>query len=636
MKLCSTLHHCRGFFLLLPVLAALTGCGMGTIVSGDGPASGSFNIAGVVHGGQQAVTGSTIQLYTAGSSGNGSIATAMITSTTVTTGPGGAFTITGDYHCVNSTDQVYLVSSGGNPGLSDPTTNNNALVLVDAIGNCSSLSTTPFLVLNEVTTVAAVYALAPFISLNTLAAPYFNIGATSTNSAGLANAFLDARLLADITTGSAVTYASGSNFSIQAPKLYALADAISYCVNSASSASTACTSLVSASTPNGGIAPTANTIATTLSIVQHPGNSKIVVPVWNLINAQAPFATTPLTQAPYDWTMTLTITGGGLNSPTALAIDATGNVWVANYNGGLSAFGPQGAAFNSTGYGTSTLAECFGLTIDTSGNIWVTNFEAPGSRGSISKFLGTSSGTPGTPVINTANSTYYFTDASIDFPTALATDTTTGTGFGDIGIANFASSSASVYNPTTKIFTTVASGDTSEAAGIAFDSSHGLWISNQGNGTVTHVSSSGTLLAQPSCCDGAEGIALDSNGNAWIANYSGGYVYASTPSGGGLADASGGGLSSGQPVGIALDAAQNIWVTDGDAGVITALGANTGLAVSPSTGYGLDASLSDPHGISPDASGNIWISDFGKNAVVMFFGLATPTVTPVRAAPTAP
>jgi len=632
MKLCSPLHHSRRFLLLLPILAALTGCGMGNL---DTSASSAFSLSGKVRGGQQPVTGSTIQLYIAGTSGNGSTATAMITSKVVQTDPTGSFTITGDYNCVNSTDQVYLTATGGNPGLTDPTTNNNALVLVAAIGNCSNLASIPNLDIDEVTTVAAVYALAPFISLNTTAAPYFNIGATSTNSAGLANAFLDARLLADITSGSAVTYANGSNLSIQAAKLYALADAISYCVNSASSISTACASLVTASTPNG-VAPAANTIATTLSIVQHPGSSKIVGPVWNLINSQAPFPTTPLTQAPYDWTMTLTITGGGLNSPTALAIDASSNVWVADYNGGLSAFGPQGAAFNSTGYGTSILAECFGLTIDTSGNIWVTNFEAPSSRGSLSKFLGASSGTPGTAVTNTANSTYFFTDASIDFPTALATDTTSGTGYGDIGIANFASSSASIYNPTSKSFTTTAAGDTSEAAGVAFDSSHGLWIANQGNGTVTHVSSNGTLLAQPSCCDGAEGIALDVNGNAWIANYSGGYVYASTPSGAGQADATGGGLSSGQPVGIAVDAAQNIWVADGDAGIITALGANTGLAVSPSTGYGLDAGLSDPHGIAPDASGNIWISDFGKNTVVMFFGLATPTVTPVRAIPTAP
>ena len=631
MKLCSPLHHSRRFLLLLPVLAALTGCGMGNL---DTSASSTFSIAGVVHGGQQPVTGSTIQLYTAGTSGNGSTATAMITSTTVTTSPSGTFLITGDYHCVNSTDQVYLTATGGNPGLTDPTTNNNALVLIAAIGNCGNLASISNLDIDEVTTVAAVYALAPFISLNTTAAPYFNIGASSTNSAGLANAFLDAQLLANITNGSAATLASG--LTTQPGKLYALADAISYCVNSASSASTACASLVTASTPNGGLAPTANTIATTLSIVQHPGNVKIVGPVWNLINSQAPFPTTPLTQAPNDWTMTLTITGGGLNSPTALAIDSSSNVWVADYNGGLSAFGPQGAALSSTAYGTSILAECFGLTIDTSGNIWVTNFEAPANRGSISKFLGTSSGTPGTPVKNIVSNTYYFADASIDFPTALATDTTSGTGNGDIGIANFASSSATIYNPTANSFIVIASGSTSEAAGVAFDSSHGLWVSNQGNGTVTHVSSSGTILAQPACCDGAEGIALDSNGNAWIANYSGGYVYASTPTGDGLADASGGGLSTGQPVGIAVDAANNIWVADGDGGVITALKANTGLAVSPSTGYGLDAALSDPHGISPDASGNIWVSDFGKNTVVMFFGLATPTVTPVRPIPTAP
>lgn len=609
----------------------------------DTSASNTFSLSGFVHGGQQPVTGSTIQLYIAGTSGNGSAATAMITSKVVQTDTTGSFNITGDYNCVHSNDQVYLTATGGNPGLTSGT-NNNALVLIAAIGNCSNLATIPNLDVDEVTTVAAVYALAPFISLNTSAVPYFNIGATSTNSAGVANAFLDARLLADITTGSAVVYANGSSLSIQAGKLYALADAISYCVNSVSSTSTACASLVTASTPGGSTAPTANTIATALSIVQHPGNTNIVGPVWSLINAQAPFATT-LTQAPKDWTMTLSVTGGGLSSPTALAVDASGNVWVADYNGGLSAFSPQGTALSSTGYGSSTLAECYGLTIDTSGNIWVTNLEAPSGHGSVSKFLGASSGTPGSLVTNSANSSYYFYDSSIDYPTALATDTTSGTGSGDIGIANSANSSATIYSSSGTLVTSgLASGNAADAVAIAFDSSHGLWLTNRGDGTATHVSSTGTILAHPSCCSGADGVALDSSGTAWITNYSGSYVTGLSSSGVSQSLVDGGtdgGISGGYPIGIAIDAAQNVWVADYRATAITELAGNfnalpAGTALSPAKGYGLDASLLLPYAVAPDASGNVWVSDFGNSEIVMFFGLATPTITPARTIPAAP
>ena len=616
---------------LLPVLAALTGCGMGTV---DTSAS-SITLAGIVHGGQQPVNGATIQLYTAGILGNGSAATPMITSTTVTTGPAGTFNITSDYHCINSTDQVYLTATGGNPGLTSGT-NNNALVLMAAIGNCGSLGSISNLSINEVTTAAAVYALAPFIGLSATT-PYFNIGATPTNVTGLANAFLDAQLLANITTGSAATPATG--LTIQSGKLYALADAISYCVNSSASTSAACSSLVAAATPSGGTAPAANTLATTLNIVRHPGNTNIVGPVFNLINSQAPFATT-LTQAPNDWTMTLAITGGGLNAPTALAVDTSGNVWVADYNGGLSAFTPQGTAFNSTGYGSTTLAECYGLTIDTSGNIWVTNFELPNGRGSVSKFLGAGSGTAGSIVMNTANSSYYFYDSSIDFPTALAADTN-----GNIGIANSANSSATVYSSSGTLVTSgLASGYSADPTAIAFDSSHGLWLANQGDGTATHVSSAGTILAHSSCCSGGDGVALDSSGTAWIANFSGSNVTALSSSGisqslvDGGAD---GGVSGSHPIGIAVDSAQNIWVADYRAAAITELAGSSnslpaGTALSPATGYGLDANLLLPYTVVPDASGNVWVSDRGNNSVIMFFGLAAPTVTPVRPVPTAP
>ena len=67
-----------------------------------------------------------------------------------------------------------------------------------------------------------------------------------------------------------------------------------------------------------------------VSIVEHPKNN--VGTVWGLINADAPFPTT-LTGAPKDWSMSLTVTGGGLALPTTLGLDKQGNVWVADYNG---------------------------------------------------------------------------------------------------------------------------------------------------------------------------------------------------------------------------------------------------------------------------------------------------------------
>jgi len=122
-------------------------------------------IQGMVHGGQQGVSGSTIQLYTVGATGNGSAATPMLTQL-VTTDANGSFGISHDYTCgqnsigssVTSSNQVYLVASGGNPGQAAGT-NNTALVMVAALGSCSNLASTKFISVNELTTVAAAWAL---------------------------------------------------------------------------------------------------------------------------------------------------------------------------------------------------------------------------------------------------------------------------------------------------------------------------------------------------------------------------------------------------------------------------------------------------------------------------------------------
>ena len=61
-----------------------------------------------------------------------------------------------------------------------------------------------------------------------------------------------------------------------------------------------------------------------------------------------------------------------------------------------------------------------------------------------------------------------------------------------------------------------------------------------------------------------------------------------------------------------------------------------GTALSPSTGFGLDANLIEPYSIVPDRSGNLWVSNFYNNDLVMFFGMATPTMTPTLPVPAAP
>jgi hypothetical protein len=606
---------------------AITGCGVSSFTHTD---NGTIALHGTVHGGQQPVANATIQLYAAGKLGNRSAALPMI-SKRVTTLSDGTFNITGDYSCAAADDQVYLVATGGNPGLT-PTVNNPALVLITAFGSCSNLPLASNVEINEVTTAAAAWALAPFMSSAT------TVGASSTNAKGLASAFLNAQLLADSSRGLAATLPS--TLTIETGKLYALADALAPCVNS--DGTTGCNKLFSAATTPSGAIP-ANTLNAALNIVQNPGHN--VAAVFSAINAQAPFATT-LSKAPNDWTMSLTITGGALHSPGALAVDGFNNIWVANYPGTISAFTAQGAPFTSTGYGAGILSEVYGLAVDFNNNVWATNEEYPGhypapTSGSITAFHGAEPGTVGSVLFGN-----YIFDSSIDYPFAIAADPN-----GDMLIVNNAGSSVTEYtNQGAFVTSGLAGAEASLPVAIAPDLNHGFWLANEGDSSVTHIDKNGNLLARAFCCDGANGVATDSLGNAWIANFYAGSISELASDGTVEATTTGGGLSnvtdpadpnSNEPSGIAVDAGQNVWIANffaanfsNIAGSATTLAAGT--AISPSTGYGLDAHLVQPFAIAPDAGGNLWISDFGKSSITMFFGLATPTKTPLLPSPTAP
>jgi hypothetical protein len=604
-----------------------------------------MSLSGVVHGGQNPVADATIQLYTVGSTGNASAATPMLT-TAVYSGAGGGFSITQDYTCGKSSggdsipagsNQVYIVASDGNPGIS---TNNPKMVMMAALGDCSNLATTKFIEINEITTAAAAWALAPFMTSST------HVGASSTNALGIQNAFLDAALLADTETGLPATLPS--NLTIETDKLTAFADAIASCVNS--DGTTGCKNLFAAATSSGVPAPT-DTLTAALNIVKNPGTN--VAAVFNAIGGFPPFATS-YTQAPNDWTMSLTVTGGGLVSPTALGIDAQSNVWVANQDGPVSEFNAQGTPLSAAGYGAGSIAQVTGLAIDSSGDIWVTNYNGGSGAGSVTEFSGSTAASPGSILGSYSNSIYY--------PTAVAADRS-----GLVYIANQGYPSATLYTNAGDLSAATVGGSynlNDDPAAIALDLSGGFWLS--GDNTVAHIGPPSTAypngqeLSRPVCCNESYGMASDAFGNLWVADHLGGPQLggafaevvtddqgnASAP----ISGATVGGIS--YPYFVAVDAAQNVWITNhggpsiseiaGAAGTLT-----TGSAISPSTGvyatpgnpaggYGLDSPLVGPCDILPDSSGNLWVSDDSAAHIVMFFGLATPTAVPLGANPVAP
>ena len=254
-----------GFGRLLPaslcvLTLALTGCGIGPLNSGSNPINNS-RYSGSVHGGQQPVIGATIQLYTVGTTADSSAATPLLTSS-VTSDATGSFTITGLYSCTSAT-QVYIVATGGNPGLSTPNPN---IALMAALGPCSSLTSSTFISINELTTAAAVAALAPFMTSATA------IGSSPSDATQLANAFTLANEFVNTTTGASPGVNVPSGDTVPTTELNTLADILSACINSTGGVAgdgSLCGDLFSLTAVSPAPAPT-NTIQAMLNIANNP------------------------------------------------------------------------------------------------------------------------------------------------------------------------------------------------------------------------------------------------------------------------------------------------------------------------------------------------------------------------------
>jgi len=278
-----------------------------TLLAGCGQSNGLFSeeesatkLIGTVHGGQQPVSASVIQLFAVSTTAGDGAAASPLISSTVTTDANGNFSITTLYSCPTSNPQVYLLASGGNPGLAAGS-NNPAIELMAALGKCKTLSGSTFLNVNEITTVAAVAALAPYMSSASA------IGSSSSDASGLSAGFTLAAEYANTTTGATPGSGIPAGESVPTQQIATLADMIASCINSAGGTagdSSSCGNLFSYSTPSGGSSPT-DVVTALLDIFKNPTNN--IENLLGLVAANAPFQPT-LTAPPPNLSVVLTTT----------------------------------------------------------------------------------------------------------------------------------------------------------------------------------------------------------------------------------------------------------------------------------------------------------------------------------------
>jgi hypothetical protein len=598
----------------------LAGCGSGvtspsptptptpapTPVPTSGYAGAGFSAS--VAAGTQPVTGASVDLYAAGTTGNGSAATLLTAG--LATDATGSVTIAASYYCPTSASELYLVSRGGKVG--SAASANASLVLMAGVGACGQVASGQKVVVNEATTVAGMAALAPFYAAGGM------VGASATNTTGIANAFATASELVNPVTGTAPGTTLPSTVTAPAARMNSLANAVNACAVGA----TACSALFAAATTASG-APS-NTLDALYNIVRQPANG--VAGTYAVAQGSSVYGPA-LTAAPTDWTLFLTVSGGGMNGPSGLGVDSTGSVWVANYFGVASKFTALGAASFASGITGSGLNNSYGLAMDLSDNAWIPNeqpYSAAGT-GSVSELSASGMSLAGAKG---------YTAGGMNYPISTAVDPN-----GTVWVVDYGNSHLTLLNASGVPL----SGTTGYSSGlfafpvaVVVDGNHFGWVANQAGTTVTKVAADGTSFTNYNCCNGASGLAIDAGNNVWVANYYGNSVSLISSAGTVVSNGAytgGGGID--HPQGIAIDGAGNAWVANFRAPYLTELsGTNAGLssagaAITPATGYGTDAGLLEAYAIAADASGSLWVSNFGSNTVTKFLGLATPVKTPL-------
>ena len=628
----------------------LAGCGIQPFTEN---AAHTLTVKGTAFGGQPPVSGSSVTLYATGQSGYGSAATSLGSTTSDASGN---FNIGSAIGC-SDPEQVYIVATGGNPGLTAGT-NNNALVLVAALGNCSSVSASTHVIINEVTTIAAAYALSGFAGTGV------NIGTSSTNPLGLQHAFQNAANIVDSSSGNARSTTPAGNGTVPTNLINSLADILEPCVNSTSASSSTCTTLFSNAAPPAvtSVSAPLNTWQAALDMAQYPGNNTATL--YGVILGTPSFQPTFGATAPNDLSIGIAYTLGlgndgttAATEPWGIAADTSDNIWVSGASKtGLAELNSVGALLSPNGgWGNTALQTASGtfthqVAIDLKGNIWTVDSVTAG--GNIYQYTpGTATTTVTTPgtvalsgiAVDASNNIWYATQASsgtqifgqLAYNSGTNTFATTPTVFpasnviaaGGVYALTVDAVHGNVWGPSeggglTNYFlspysapaTTVTTGGTINYA-AAIDKNGNTWTANQNTGAnagslyeIVHGNPSGTPLTYNATVttglglDGVRSIMVDGNNRLFINSYTADTVVEFDPS---------------------------IGTTGGNPGTFLLTATGSGFAPSSNSG----SSVSGDRTTTIDASGALWLVNAGGTQpgtikpVLQILGVAAPTVS---------
>ena len=353
-------------------------------------------------------------------------------------------------------------------------------------------------------------------------------------------------------------------------------------------------------------------------------------------------------------------------NPTSAAVDASGNVYIADGGdhtvrkiaaGGvvttLAGSSGQGGSTDGTGSGALFLYPS-AVAVDSSGNVYVAdsgnnNIRKVTAGGSVSTLAGnagltgSSDGIGSSALFNSPQGiavdslgNVYVSDtdnSSIRKVTSAGSVTTLAGAPGQTGGADGAGSSARFSYP----------------VGLAVDSAGNIYVADFDNSTIRKVTSAGSVTTLAGSAgasgdsDGAgaaarfnhpNGVTVDGAGNVYVADTSNQTLREISPAGsvstlagnpgiGGSADGTGAGATFFYPAGIASTAGGVVYIADtgnhsvrvmATPGSVATYAGSRGVEGS-ANGTGSAALFSYPYGVAVDGSGNLYIADSGNNMI---------------------
>lgn len=667
----------RNLFVLLASSVILTAGCSHALYSGPqaDPINSAATLRGNVHGGNQPVIGATVTLWFAGQ--NPSFPATK--GATTTTDRNGSFSFVKDtsggthdgttntYACPTSVASplVYVLSQGGNNQNNGVVgQSNSAAAFIGLYGSCANLTAADFVFLSETTTVATMAAVQQFFDPAT---ETISADGTEQQRFIMLNLPNTVKLLANPTTGTAVSstvvsasaegdIAQSVNLTAtpETAKINTLANIISACINNATSAAPACSTLFSAAVPPPGNVTSLNpttpftaatdTLQALFYIFTNPTNSN-PTNMANLFTLAPAVGDQPmlLTQ-PTDWTIGIVYTstsscgttgGNFIDAPFDINIDAQNNVWFANsIEGNLTAISSSGAPLTCVFLDASSRA-FGGANIDAANNVWfgagTTMYRYnPLTRQVLAFPVGV------VPLGLTADGVGNVYFSALDNPT-----------MGSVYILPHAATASSVVAPA-QISSTVGSGpirlmpDATSASPSTIPGN--TWVTS-GSAFISQISKSsasgnlnGWVTTTFPTSGNSRGVSVDSGNNVFVSAIDTNAITQLSHSGMTWIGAIGfpfaaatAGISS--PTAISVDGRSNTWIPNvGQPSVseISSAGANP---LSPATGFAKSSVfLNGSAALAVDQAGNVWIAGVGNSAITEIVGAAVPLFQPYSVA----